>query len=110
MLAQPDTTHMAKSHASAGSLREVLRVFALFGHPIRVVIFQRLARAPMTAGELAGGLPISRTAIVQHLKQLESAKLVQASFDGRRRIYRVCSKGLEPLRKWLARYSRNDRN
>jgi predicted transcriptional regulator len=70
------------------------------------VIYQRLARAPMTAGELAGGLPISRTAIVPHLKQLESANLVQASFGGRRRMYRVSSKGLEPLEKWLAKYSR----
>jgi DNA-binding transcriptional ArsR family regulator len=87
-------------------LREVLRVFALFGHPLRVVIFQRLARTPMTAGELARGLPISRTAIVQHLKLLETARLVQASFDGRRRIYRVCRSGLAPLEKWLTHYSR----
>jgi DNA-binding transcriptional ArsR family regulator len=96
---------MAKSHANASTLREVLRVFALFGHPLRVVIFQRLARTPMTAGELARGLPISRTAIVQHLKRLESAKLVEASFDGRRRIYRVCRRGLAPLDNWLAQYS-----
>lgn len=97
---------MAKSHASAASLREVLRIFALFGHPLRVVIFQRLAKIPMTAGELARGLPISRTAIVQHLKLLESASLVQASFDGRRRIYRVSRTGLAPLQNWLTRYSR----
>lgn len=107
VLAQPDTTHMTKSHSSANTLREVLRVFALFGHPLRVVIFQRLARAPMTAGDLAGGLPISRTAIVQHLKLLEGANLVQASFNGRRRIYHVCFEGLEPLRQWLTRYSPN---
>jgi DNA-binding transcriptional ArsR family regulator len=96
---------MAKSHASATTLREVLRIFALFGHPLRVVIFQRLARVPMAAGDLARGLPISRTAIVQHLKLLESANLVQASFNGRRRIYHVCPEGLEPLQKWLTRYS-----
>jgi DNA-binding transcriptional ArsR family regulator len=99
--------YMAKSHASASALREVLRVFALFGHPLRVVIFQRLARAPMTAGELARGLPISRTAIVQHLKLLEGARLVQASFDGRRRIYRVRASGLAPLENWLAQYLRD---
>ena len=97
---------MAKSHAQAAQLRDVLRVFALFGHPLRVVIFQRLARTPMTAGGLARGLPISRTAIVQHLKLLETARLVQASSDGRRRIYRVCRSGLAPLEKWLAQYSR----
>jgi DNA-binding transcriptional ArsR family regulator len=97
---------MAKSHANANTLREVLRVFSLFGHPLRVIIFQRLARTPMTAGELARGLPISRTAIVQHVKLLESARLVQASFEGRRRVYRVCLTGLAPLSNWLAQYSR----
>src|SRR5271165_1931692 len=95
---------MAKSHAHAASLRAVLRVFALFGHPIRVVIFQRLARAPMSAGELARGLPVSRTAVVQHLKLLEAARLVDASFYGRRRVYRIQRKGLAPLAQWLTRH------
>jgi hypothetical protein len=71
-LAQPDTLRMAKSHANAAQLRQVLRLFAQFGHPLRVIIYQRVARAPQTAGELAAGLPVSRTAIVQHLKLLES--------------------------------------
>ena len=37
---------------------------------MRVVIFQRLARTPATAGELASELPITRAAVVQHLKRL----------------------------------------
>ena len=97
---------MAKSHAHAALLRQVLQLFALFGLPIRVVIFQRLARAPGTAGELARHLPVSRTAIVQHLKLLQAAGLVEARADGRRRVYRVRGKGLVPLSQWLARYSR----
>jgi DNA-binding transcriptional ArsR family regulator len=96
---------MAKSHAQAARLTQVLRLFAMFGHPLRVVIFQRLARAPMSAGELAGTLPVTRTAVVQHLKLLESAGLVAASFQGRRRIYRVRPRGLAPLRSWLSRHS-----
>jgi DNA-binding transcriptional ArsR family regulator len=97
---------MAKSHAHANALRQVLRVFALFGCPIRVVIFQRLARAPLSAGALARGLPVSRTAVVQHLKRLQAAQLVEASADGRRRIYRVQPQGLVPLERWLRKYSR----
>ncbi|MGH3429449.1 MAG: ArsR/SmtB family transcription factor [Mycobacteriales bacterium] len=97
---------MPKSHAHGKSLRAVLRVFALFGHPIRVVIFQRLSGMPMTAGELARGLPVSRTAVVQHLKLLEAAHLVTASSDGRARVYRVEVAGLAPLGQWLKRYLR----
>jgi DNA-binding transcriptional ArsR family regulator len=95
---------MAKSHAHGASFRSVLRLFALFGHPVRVVIFQRLARVPMTAGELARGLPISRTAVVQHLKQLEAARLVDGSHNGKKRIYRIRPKGLVPLGRWARQY------
>src|SRR5215510_11689327 len=97
---------MAKSHSEAAEFRQLLRLFALFGHPVRVVIFQRLARAPGSAGELARRLPISRTAVVQHLKRLEAAGLVEAGARGRRRIYCVRHEGLAPLAQWLARHSR----
>jgi DNA-binding transcriptional ArsR family regulator len=97
---------MAKSHAKAAQFRQVLRLFALFGHPMRVVIFQRLARNPGSAGNLADGLPVSRTAVVQHLKLLESAGLVGASSEGRRRIYRIRSDGLAPLARWLDEHSK----
>jgi len=95
---------MAKARTNAAAHRAVLRVFGLFGHPIRVTLFQRLAASPMTAGELAKGLPISRSAVVQHLKRLEAARLVDASFEGHRRIYRVLPAGLEPLQRWMNTY------
>jgi DNA-binding transcriptional ArsR family regulator len=96
---------MAKPQASAARLRAVLRVFALFGHPIRVVIFQRLAAEPMTAGEVAKSLPVTRTAVVQHLKRLETANLVDATNDGRRRVYRIKREGMAPLSEWVRRYA-----
>jgi len=95
---------MAKSRSHAEAHRAVLKTFDLFGHPIRVTIFQRLARAPMSAGELAKTLPISRPAVVQHLKRLEAARLVSGVTDGRRRIYRVEPRGLEPLAAWVRRH------
>jgi DNA-binding transcriptional ArsR family regulator len=101
---------MPKSHARAALLREVLRVFAMFGHPLRVVIFQRLARTPMTAGELARGLPITRTAVVQHLKRLQAARLVETCAVGRRQLYRVQPRGLAPLSRWLDRVRATDRD
>jgi DNA-binding transcriptional ArsR family regulator len=101
---------MPKSHAHAALLRQVMRVFAVFGHPLRVVIFQRLARTPMTAGELARGLPVTRTAVVQHLKRLQAARLVETCAAGRRRLYRVQPRGLAPLSRWLAGVRATDRD
>lgn len=93
---------MAKSHAHAREFREVLEIFALFGHPIRVVIFQRLARHPTTASALAQQLPVSRVSVVQHVKRLERAGLLVGLRQGKHRVYRVQAAGLEPLRRWLA--------
>ena len=80
------------------------RILALLGHSTRLVIYQRLARTPGTAGELAGNLPVSRTAIVQHLKLLEKAGLVGAAAVGRRRVYRCQPEFLQPLAQWLSRH------
>jgi DNA-binding transcriptional ArsR family regulator len=102
--AMPDTCIMAKSHAHAASFRRLLEILELLGYPIRVVILQRLSGTPMSAGELARMLPIKRTAIVQHLKCLEAARLVDATMEARRRIYRVRPEGFRPLRRWLDRF------
>jgi DNA-binding transcriptional ArsR family regulator len=95
---------MAKSHAHSTAQRAVFRLFHLFGSPTRTIVFQRLAKRPMTAGELAKGLPLTRPAIVQHLKALEAARLVSARTEGKRRIYRIDSAGLGPLKEWLDRH------
>jgi DNA-binding transcriptional ArsR family regulator len=92
---------MAKSHAHFVAFRRVLECFALLGHPLRVVIFQRLARRPRTAGELARELPVSRIAVVQHLKRLEAAGLVRGTRRSRHRVYRIDPAGLDPLSNWI---------
>jgi DNA-binding transcriptional ArsR family regulator len=99
---------MAKSHSHVTHWRASLRLFRLFGHPMRVVIFQRLARHPMSAGELAKELPISRSAVVQHLGLLKQAGLVDCAPEGRRQVYRIEPQGLEPLRHGLAQHSGPD--
>jgi DNA-binding transcriptional ArsR family regulator len=92
---------MPTSHAHSGAFREVLRCFAVFAEPMRVVIFQRLARRPSSAGELARELPVSRVAVVQHIKRLEAAGLVRGWRDGRRRRYCIEPLGLKRLSGWI---------
>jgi DNA-binding transcriptional ArsR family regulator len=76
-------------------------LFQVFGVPLRLVIFQRLARHPQTATELAKELPIGRPAVVQHLSVLKAHGLVDATTDGKRRVYRTCPTALAPLAAWL---------
>ena len=81
-----------------------LPIFKVFGVPLRLIVFQRVARRPATASELAKELPVSRSAVVQHLTVLRQHGLVEPRTDGRRRVYRPVPGGLAPLREWLERY------
>jgi DNA-binding transcriptional ArsR family regulator len=71
---------------------------------MRLDIVERLARRPMSVGELAAELPISRPAVSQHLKVLRQAALVAVEAEGTRRIYQVDPAGLGAVRQWLDRH------
>jgi DNA-binding transcriptional ArsR family regulator len=55
-------------------------------------------------GKLAAGLPVSRSAVSQHLKILKDAGLVQDVAEGTRRIYRLNPVALAALRDQLDTY------
>lgn len=59
------------------------------GEPTRRAIFERLAVRPGAVGELAAELPMTRSAVSQHLAILKSAGLVTDRAVGTRRIYAV---------------------
>jgi DNA-binding transcriptional ArsR family regulator len=71
------------------------------GDPTRREIFERLSRSPLAVGELAGGLPISRPAVSQHLKVLKEAGLVFDRPAGTRRVYQVDPRAVEALREYF---------
>jgi DNA-binding transcriptional ArsR family regulator len=67
----------------------------------RRAIVACLAERPHAVGELAAGLPVSRSAVSQHLKILKDAGLVSERADGTRRIYRLEPVALAALRDQL---------
>jgi DNA-binding transcriptional ArsR family regulator len=76
------------------------RIEAL-GDPTRREIFERLRDGPLSVGELAHGLPVSRPAVSQHLRVLREAGLVTGRAVGTRRLYEVDRNGLGELRDWF---------
>ncbi|HEX4686339.1 MAG TPA: metalloregulator ArsR/SmtB family transcription factor [Nocardioides sp.] len=72
--------------------------------PTRREIVSRLAERPRPVGELAAGLPVTRSAVSQHLKILRDAGLVSERALGTRRIYRVNPVALAALRDQLETY------
>lgn len=76
-------------------------VFTALADPTRRHIFEALRGQPKTVGELAEDQPVSRPAVSQHLKVLESAGLVSVEPQGNRRLYLIKRDGLDDLRQYL---------
>lgn len=70
----------------------------------RRAIVASLAEHPQAVGELAARLPVSRSAVSQHLKVLKVAGLVSERPAGTRRIYRLNPAALAALRDQLDTY------
>jgi DNA-binding transcriptional ArsR family regulator len=70
----------------------------------RRAIVARLAEGPQPVGRLAAGLPITRSAVSQHLKVLKDAGLVSERAAGTRRIYRLNPAAVAALRDQLDTY------
>jgi len=64
-------------------------------------LFEKLAAGPASVGLLAKDLPVTRSAVSQHLRVLKEAQLVSDSADGTRRIYRIDPRGVGAMRDWL---------
>ena len=83
------------THTSAARAVEVL------ADGTRRALVERLAAGPLSVSELADGLPVTRSAVSQHLSVLHGAGLVSHQRHGRRHVYRVDPAGLAALRAWV---------
>ena len=69
--------------------------------PARRKILERLADRPAAVSELAQYLPITRSAVSQHLQILKSVGLVSDRAVGTRRIYTVDPEALAVIRAYF---------
>ena len=71
------------------------------GDPTRRQVFELLKDGSRSVGELAAGLPVSRPAVSQHLRVLETVGLVTHQRQGTRNLYEVNGNGVAELRVWV---------
>ncbi len=69
--------------------------------PTRRLILERLVARPSAVSDIARELPISRSAVSQHLQILKSVGLVTDHPVGTRRVYRVDPDALEMIRAYF---------
>ena len=77
-------------------------VFGALADPTRRRLLSAISEHPATATELAGGVPISRQAVVKHLSALADAGLLERERAGREVRYRVTPAPLSDAVSWIA--------
>ncbi len=75
--------------------------FLALGDPTRRAMVERLSAGPASVSELASPLPMSMSAVVQHLKVLEASGLVVSEKLGRVRTCRLEPQALAAAERWL---------
>jgi DNA-binding transcriptional ArsR family regulator len=81
-------------------------VFGVIVHPVRRQLLERLAAGEGRVTDLAGPLPISRSAVSQHLRLMLRLGVVAERRDGRERYYRLERERLNEVEDWLERIDR----
>ena len=69
--------------------------------PTRQEILDRLRAGPLSVGEIAADMPISRPAVSQHLKVLKDSGLVAETRQGTRHYFAIAPEGIGELRAYL---------
>ena len=67
----------------------------------RRAVLEQLRDGPLSVGDVAARLPVSRPAVSQHLRVLKEAGLVSDERAGTRRLYRVEPDVIAELRDYL---------
>ena len=78
------------------------RLYQALGDPARRTMVERLTQGPASVSELAAPLPMSLSAVVQHLAVLEDSGLVRSEKVGRVRTCRLEPQALQAAERWLS--------
>lgn len=73
---------MSKSEIISENQKKMARYFKAMGHPIRVYILDYLTKQSCCySGDLSEILPIAKSTLSQHLKELKNAGLIQGEIN-----------------------------
>lgn len=77
-------------------------MYQALADPARRGMVERLSLGPASVSELAAPLPMSLSAVVQHLAVLEASGLVHSEKVGRVRTCRIAPEALSQAEHWIA--------
>jgi len=87
---------MIKKELFETDLQELAEFAKVISHPARLAILKYLAdKKTCISGDISDQLPLSRTTVSQHLKELSELGLVHGEIDGLKVNYCLCSSNIE---------------
>jgi DNA-binding transcriptional ArsR family regulator len=90
----------SKQELFSAELRGCAELYKALAHPARLAIMKYLAEAKTCiTGDIAEELPLGRTTVNQHLKELKDAGLITGTTEGVRTCYCLNYEKVEELRK-----------
>ena len=87
---------MNKSEKFDEQLQELARFARVISHPARLAILKYLAETKTCiSGDISDNLPLSRTTVSQHLKELRDLGLIHGTIEGLKINYCLCGGAIE---------------
>ncbi len=96
---------MADESAYSERQEKIARYAKAMGHPVRMYVLELLSNQSCCySGDLSDELPIAKSTLSQHLKELKDAGLIQGEIEAPRIKYCINKESWEEARelfKWL---------
>jgi ArsR family transcriptional regulator len=87
---------MTKPEVFDNELQELASFAKVISHPARLAILKYLAETKSCiSGDISDKLPLSRTTVSQHLKELRDAGMIHGEIDGLKINYCLCGISIE---------------
>jgi len=94
-----------KSELFDKDLQEKASLFKVLSHPARLQILQFLAETNnCISGDISDDLPLGRTSVNQHIKELKNMGLIQGHVEGVNTKYCLNTKRINELKEILEEF------
>jgi DNA-binding transcriptional ArsR family regulator len=91
---------MIKKELFDNDLQELAKFAKVISHPARLAILKYLAETTTCiSGDISDYLPLSRTTVSQHLKELKELGLIHGTIDGLKINYCLCCSSIDEYLK-----------
>src|SRR5665647_623468 len=92
MFASLEIKYMNNSQKFDDDLQDLARFARVISHPARLAILQYLAETKTCiSGDITDFIPLSRTTVSQHLKELRDLGLIHGEIEGLKINYCLCN-------------------